>query len=256
MSFSAEWLALREPVDLAARDAGLLARATDCAGDGAIVLDLGSGTGSTARAFSADMCATWRWRFLDGDAGLLAKACTLHPNAESVVMNLRDLADLPLDGVRLVTASALLDLMPAAWMSALATRLKQANIPFYAALNYDGVMQWTPAMDSDAAITAAFNAHQQTDKGIGPAMGARSGQMSAKILADHGFDVALGQSPWRLGAAQAAMQAELIAGIANAAAEMGNTDATAWAQSRSDAIATAASVIGHTDIFAVPQAGV
>jgi len=225
VSFSAEWLALREPVDLAARDAGLLARATDCAGDGALVLDLGSGTGSTARAFSADMCATWRWRFLDGDAGLLAKACTLHPNAESVVMNLRDLADLPLDGVRLVTASALLDLMPAAWMSALATR-------------------------------AAFNAHQQTDKGIGPAMGARSGQMSAKILADHGFDVALGQSPWRLGAAQAAMQAELIAGIANAAAEMGNTDATAWAQSRSDAIATAASVIGHTDIFAVPQAGV
>ena len=253
MSFSPDWLALREPADLAARDRDLLARAIAVAGEDAVVLDLGSGTGSTARAFQGGACSGWTWRFVDGDPDLLDIAHSRHPQSECVVMNLRDIDDLPLAGVSLVTASALLDLMPQTWMTHLAQRLGQAGIPFYAALNYDGVMQWSPAGAEDDAITASFNRHQQTDKGIGPAMGARSGALAQHILLQNGFDVTLSQSPWQLGADQAELHRQLIAGIGDAARETGNTDAAHWAQARIADVAHAKAMIGHTDLLAVPH---
>ncbi len=49
MSFTADWLALREPADQAARNHDLLMRAGRCVAAGKTVLDLGSGTGSTAQ---------------------------------------------------------------------------------------------------------------------------------------------------------------------------------------------------------------
>ncbi|MDX8349424.1 class I SAM-dependent methyltransferase [Cognatiyoonia sp. IB215446] len=250
MGFSADWLALREPVDLAARDDALLARAAAFAGQDAVVLDLGSGTGSTARAFG-DVRATWR--FVDGDAALLDIAHARHPASECVTMNLRDIDDLPLDEVSLVTASALLDLMPTEWMTRLAARLQEAMIPFYAALNYDGAMRWSPALDVDATITHAFNQHQQTDKGIGPAMGPQSGQLAAQILRAHGFDVTLADSPWQLGAAEADLHAQLIAGIAEAAQECGSHQAPDWVTKRRADLARSHAVIGHTDLLAIPQ---
>ncbi len=52
---------------------------------------------------------------------------------------------LPLDGARLVTASALCDLVSRDWLEALADRLAARGPAFYAALSYDGAMAWTPA---------------------------------------------------------------------------------------------------------------
>lgn len=252
MGFSADWLALREPVDQVARDPSLLSRATECAGPDAIVLDLGSGTGSTARAFNGQS-ATWTWRFVDGDAALLDIAHDCHPRSECVTMNLREIDDLPLDGVSLVTASALLDLMPVDWMKQLSARLQDAAIPFYAALNYNGVMSWTPKIGSDDAITDAFNRHQQTDKGIGPAMGPQSGMTAAQILSDHGFDVTLAESPWTLGVAEADLQHELVAGIGQAAQEIGLSEASYWVSERHRCRAQSKAIIGHTDLLALPK---
>lgn len=253
MSFSPDWLALREPADLAARDPDLRTRAAAAAGEDAIVMDLGSGTGSTARAFVDPVCVNWRWRFVDGDPVLLKVAQDMHEGADCVVMNLRDIDDLPLQNVSLVTASALLDLMPETWMMALAARLKAAQVPFYAALNYDGVMYWSPQFDGDAVVTAAFNRHQETDKGIGAAMGPTSGQRAAQILEAAGFDVELRQSPWRINAPHDVLHQQLIAGIGDAAAEMGAPDAAQWAQDRIDALAQTVTTIGHTDLLARPR---
>ena len=61
------------------------------------------------------------------------------------------MAELPLDGVRLVTASALLDLASAAWVEALAERLAAAGVGLYAALSYDGRTEWEPPLAGDAA---------------------------------------------------------------------------------------------------------
>jgi hypothetical protein len=253
MSFSQDWLALREPADLAARDITLLSRVIAVAGENAVVLDLGSGTGSTARAFVDDACAAWTWRFIDGDAGLLDVAHTRHPRSECTVMNLRDIDDLPLDGVTLVTASALLDLMPHDWMCRLAARLSEAAIPFYAALNYDGVMQWSPTFEADEAITRSFNAHQQTDKGIGAAMGPLSGHLTSQILSENGFDVTLSDSPWQLGSEQADLHRQLIIGIGEAARQIDNPLAVDWAQKRSANVTHSKAIIGHTDLLAVPR---
>ncbi|MGB3408436.1 MAG: class I SAM-dependent methyltransferase, partial [Jannaschia sp.] len=222
-------------------------------GPGAVVVDLGSGTGSTARAATDAVCATWRWRFVDGDPALLDIAQARHPEAEKSVFDLRDIDRLPLEGVRLVTASALLDLMPLEWVTALARRLQAAELPFYGALNYNGRMHWSPPHDADADVTRAFNAHQRTDKGIGPALGPTSGEAAAQVFTEHGFDVSLGDSPWELGAAEARLHRELLAGIGDAAEMVGFAHARDWVADRQATVSQTAGYIGHTDILAVPQ---
>lgn len=253
VGFSADWLALREPADLAARDAGLLAKAAALVEKDGIVLDLGSGTGSTARAFHAGGFDRLRWRFFDNDPALLSIAAKQVAQAECQVGDLADVDALILDGVKLVTASALLDLMPRDWVAALGQRLRQEKIPFYAALSYDGEMHWTPALPEDGAVTAHFNLHQCTDKGIGMALGPDSGAQSAQVLRDLGFDVKLAGSPWTLGADQAALHAELLEGIGAAAAEVGLPEGTEWAQTRRAMVKTSQAVIGHTDLLALPS---
>lgn len=251
MGFSVDWLDLREPADHAARDRGLMAAAAACVGPGQVVLDLGSGTGSTARAFNGELKGA-RWRFLDADAALLSETVARHPGAERVEMDLRDIAALPLDGVGLVTASALLDLVSADWIAALAERLRDASVPLYAALNYDGQMAWTPEAPEDADVTAAFNAHQRGDKGFGPSEGPAAAQTAARVFRERGFDVKTAPSPWQIAGDQAPLHAMLLDGIAGAASEMGEANATAWLTARKATLATSAVTIGHTDLLALP----
>jgi len=253
MAFSQAWLALREPADHAARDSKLLANAVALAGSNAIIVDLGSGTGSTVRAFNTPVCETWAWRFIDSDTALLDIAQQLHPRSEQFVMNLQDIDKLPLQNVKLVTASALLDLMPAEWVSKLAAKLKAASVPFYAALNYNGHMHWIPANDSDDEIASAFNAHQLTDKGIGPALGPMSGAQSARIFSEQGFSVSLADSPWKIDPSQAGLHRELIKGIGVAANDVGIIGANNWVKARCASVAKTTGYIGHTDLLAVPS---
>lgn len=252
LDFAPDWLDLREPADHAARDATLLAQASGSMDPAAIILDLGSGTGSTARAFSR-LGPGPRWRFLDGDARLLGIATARHPTAEAVVADLRDPATLPLDGVGLVTASALLDLMPRDWIEALARRLSDVGKPFYAALNYNGEMTWTPDLPDDVSVVAAFNRHQRGDKGIGPATGPGSASAARAAFERHGYRVSTAQSPWHLAPDDAALHAELLKGIATAAGEAGQPGVEDWLSARSSALGHATARIGHTDILAVPQ---
>jgi SAM-dependent methyltransferase len=251
MGFSADWLALRDPADRAARDAVLARRAAAAAGPAPVIVDLGCGTGATWRVLSPLLPPGARWRFVDNDPALLKiAAAAAGGGAEAVEADLGDIAALPLEGATLVTASALLDLMPEAWIAGFAARL---GVPFYAALSYDGRMDWTPDDPRDAAVTAAFNRHQRTDKGIGPALGPDAGPLSAAILRDAGFDVLTADSPWVLGPDMAALQRELTDGIAAAAAEAGAPEAAAWGLDRRDAAARTTCRIGHVDILALPR---
>lgn len=252
MGFSPAWLDLREPADLRARDAGLCARAGAAAGLAPVVVDLGAGTGASLRALAPHLAAGARWRLVDADAGLLALAQRRHDAVTPFVMDLRDIAALPLEGAALVTASALLDLMPEDWVAALAAHLAARGLPFLAMLSYDGVMQWDPALPGDAAVTAAFNRHQTGDKGLGPALGPASGARTAAIFRAAGYGVAVADSPWRLGPDQAALQRDLVAGIAQAATETGLEGAAAWGAARAAMADRAACVIGHTDLLALP----
>lgn len=253
ISFAPDWLALREPADHAARDAGLLAQAAGCAGPAGQVLDLGSGAGSTVRAFQGAGFDDLTWRLFDNDPVLLAIARQRHPDVQTVVGDLGAVADVPLAGVNLVTASALLDLMSFEWVTALAKRLQAANLPFYGALNYDGVMKWAPTHERDDAVTHLFNQHQQRDKGVGAALGPMSGVQVARVFEDHGFDVTIAQSPWQIGPQEAELHHQLLNGIADAVAELDDPLARAWHRARSAEVAQLQGTIGHTDILAVPQ---
>ena len=252
MSFAQSWLELREPADAAARDPALLAAATAhlAAVPAPLALDLGCGTGATCRAFGARPPGL-RWRLVDSDAGLLAVAAAAC-GAEAVLMDLARVGRLPLDGVRLVTASALFDLASREWIEALAGRLAAAAVGVYAALSYDGRMDWHPPLPEDAEVSAAFNRHQRRDKGLGPALGPDAAAALCAALGRRGYAFRSAPSPWRLGPAQAALQAELIRGVAEAAAEAGCVAAAAWGQARRAASGAARCTVGHVDVLALP----
>lgn len=254
MGFDADWLDLRESADLRARDGLLLKQAVDAA-RGTAVLDLGCGTGSTARAFASVGVGTCDWRFLDNDPALLAHAGARHPQAVLLCGDLAEVDALPLEGVRMVTASALLDLVSEAWLAHLAERLAQHGTAFYAALSYDGVMRWQPEDERDAQIRARFDTHQRGDKGFGPALGPDAGPRAAEIFRAQGFDVRLAPSPWHLGPQEAALQAALLSGIAGAAQETGFAEAEGWRAARHGMIAQGQAEIGHLDLLALPGAG-
>lgn len=252
-AFAPDWLALREPADHAARDTALLSKAAGLVGPATTVLDLGSGTGSTLRAFERAGFNGLTWRLLDSDAALLSLAADQHPNAQTAVSDLSRVESIDLSNASLVTASALLDLMSHDWVSALADRLFSANLPFYVALSYDGEMSWTPEMVGDDAVCGHFNAHQQRDKGTGPALGPTAGPAAAQTFETLGFDVFVAQSPWSIGPDQPALHTQLLDGIADAVADFDATLARTWGDARKAAVGTSRATIGHLDLLAVPK---
>ncbi|KQT85145.1 class I SAM-dependent methyltransferase [Aurantimonas sp. Leaf443] len=254
--FSPGWLALREPADHAARDAGLLARAAGHLAQvpDPVTVDLGAGTGSTLRAF-ADIVPA-RWRLVDADPVLLEEARRRHPGAETVLADLAAVDGLPLDGARLVTASALFDLVSNAFAQALARRLAAERLPLYAALTIDDAIAFAWPHPLDAALLACVAAHRHRDKGLGPALGGGATAALSAALAGHGYAVETAASPWRLGPGSEALQVAYVEGLAEAARETGAIAADAiasWlAYRRAQAEAGASCTVGHLDLLAHP----
>jgi SAM-dependent methyltransferase len=255
MGFDAAWLDLRAPADDRARDPGLMARAVAHVGAGARLLDLGCGTGATARAFAAAGAIAPRWCLVDNDPALLALARERHPAAEIRCQDLRDIDALPLDGICMVTASALFDLVSGDWLERLVARLARGRVALHAALSYDGEMRWTPEDPDDAAVTERFNRHQRGDKGFGPALGPEAAVRLIALFEAHGYAVRSAPSPWRLGPRDAALHEALLAGIADAAQETGLRAAPDWAARRRAGIGAAQAEIGHVDVLALPGGG-
>ncbi|MEL7046389.1 MAG: class I SAM-dependent methyltransferase [Pseudomonadota bacterium] len=249
MGFSADWLARREPADREARDPGMALRACEAAGPDPVILDLGSGTGATWRALTPLLPGGTRWVFVDNDPALLADAAAAGDRAEVIEADIGDLRSLPLEHATLVTASALLDLVPHSWVEELARTLR---VPFYAALSYSGVMRWTPADPHDDTVTEFFNRHQRGDKGLGPALGPDAAKRAATVFEGAGFELYQADSPWQLSPAMAELQRELTHGIADAAAAAGATGASAWGERRHDLAGRSHCEIGHTDMLAIP----
>jgi hypothetical protein len=171
-SFSAEWLALREPFDIAARDDELancfLAQVAQRE-QGALmaqgaqvgpVVDLGAGTGSNIsrlRSLAAKLGHQLSWRHVDNDGYLLALARQRFSGDGAVTIAQLDIAlalDAALQGASAVTCAALLDLVSAAWINQLADRLASGRLPLLALLSYDGRMQWSLAAGDSAMLTA------------------------------------------------------------------------------------------------------
>ncbi|WP_108126307.1 SPW repeat domain-containing protein [Saccharospirillum mangrovi] len=261
--FSIDWLNLREAADRRARDKSLKDQAIQwlVAAENPVAVDLGAGTGSTLRALTSPEQQPLTWRLVDNDTTLLDEAQRRHGEThriESCKADLAVLTSLPLQGARLVTASALFDLVSENFLDSLATALQaqsQQPVGLYAALNYDGTTHWTPQHPLDDVVLTAFNQDQRTDKGFGPALGPDSAAVMERLFTQAGFRVYTASSPWVLDGADQAMVSELITGIAAAVAENPDIEASAledWVQFRQANAATGTCSVGHTDVLALP----
>lgn len=262
--FSIDWLDLREVADRRARDNTLRDQAIQWleADKNPVMVDLGAGTGSTLRALTAPNQQALTWRLVDNDTALLDEAQRRHGEThriEACIADLASLPTLPLAGARLVTASALFDLVSESFLDALATQLQAQNqrhpVGLYAALNYDGTTSWTPRHPLDDVVLAAFNLDQRTDKGFGLALGPDSAAVMQRRFTQAGFRVYSADSPWVLDGADQAMLAALITGIASAVAHHPNIEASAledWVQFRLANADSGTCIVGHSDVLALP----
>jgi hypothetical protein len=256
--FASEWLALREPADARARSGALL---PEIEADVIRILDLGAGTGSNLRYLAPRLSRAQHWTLVDDDASLLASVDVPQIVAPLEVERLkRDLAvelgSLPLAQIDLVTSSALFDLVSREWIARLAARCRDARVPAALfALNFDGVIAWTPEEPADPWIADLFREHMRGDKGFGPATGPGSVAALCEVFASAGYRIRTAQTPWRIGGEEQALQATLLEGYAEVAREMAPHRAgeiADWAARRRALIARGASrlVVGHQDVLA------
>lgn len=297
--FDADWLALRAAADRAARAprlealaaAWLRARRQRNPETPLRLVDLGSGSGANPRHLAARLPGPQQWTLIDHDAGLLQRArshCADLRDAEGAALRvdtrcldlgalgLPALVAFPPDtpapvshaGADLVCASALLDLMSAAWLARLTETCAQVGCALLITLSVDGSWRFLPrdpasaaADPDDAFVRDAFNAHQRRDKGLGAALGPAAAPVLAEQLAARGFQVETAASPWRLelaDPAQAALARALIDGWRDAATAQCPQAAAriaAWHARRSaqcDGRGRGQLEVGHVDLFARP----
>lgn len=276
--FSAKWLELREPVDHAARSQAVLQTLVRDMSqhhggqlNGLQVLDLGCGSGSNLRALAPHLGDDQHWVLVDYDDALLAAARealqtwahgVLQDGTDGIVLSHSGLtisvrfwrADLSTDlpallgqPTDLVTASALFDLVSAAWVDRFVAQLAA---PLYAVLSFDGQMLWWPEHPSDELVTTAFSRHQQQDKGFGNALGPHSGHYLAEALDAQGFQVVTDKSPWHIETLPSAFHDMLIEGIATAAGDMQAASPEALAHWLETRRVAQRCIIGHDDLYA------
>lgn len=288
-TFSADWLSLRESVDHRSRNSLLQEKVIDYlhqiadAKDRVIqIVDLGSGTGSNLRALAPLIHRNQQWMLIDYDPLLLnsariklcawadntisdvkkndsdeftqVKPITLIKNQYQITVHFfqNDLAkNLPAALSRpadLITAAAFFDLVAFDWLDQFCKLLQS---PLYTVLTYNGEEKWFPVDPRDTEILKAFHSHQARDKGFGPAAGSQALSLLRQLLAQRGFQIQTGASPWMLGPDDSLLIAGLARGTAKAAAEtklVTHETSEQWGKFRSQSHQCE---IGHDDLFAV-----
>ena len=256
------WLTLREPVDHSARSEAVLSAVAHyfLEENYLQITDIGTGTGSTVRALRPFLSHNISWHLIDNDSLLLEHAQKAL-GEQNVQLSNADLST-SLDAIfaapaSLVTTSAFLDLVSEAWMQNFAAKLAQHKIPFYAALTYNGISECLPHHDLDEVVLDAFNTHQKTDKGFGPAMGPDAADISIRILKEHGFEIIEDRSDWIAGPNHPQFQQILLEGWHQAACEIKpdlKSDFDQWLEFRIEKIKNNENhvTVGHVDFIAIP----
>ncbi|HEV8078161.1 MAG TPA: glycosyltransferase, partial [Marinobacter sp.] len=212
--FSAGWLSLRQPADYKARSQHLDAMLGDWlqrhSGDhigqqAPTLVDLGTGLGSNAGYLAKVLDHPQKWLLIDQDTTLLAAATArLEPlglNIETRALQLLPptfAGLLPAD-TRLVTASALIDLVSAQWLQAMVKEVANRRAALLIVLSYAGRFELSPRHPDDDVLRVLVNQHQHGDKGLGAALGPSATAALTDALQNCGYDVHIAASDWQLG---------------------------------------------------------
>lgn len=263
-AFSADWLALREPYDAAARSPALTARLAAWLADRQAphIVDLGAGTGANRRFLGPHLGAEARWTLIERDRALVAagRALGIDGSAYRECDLARDLPLLAGLGADLLAASALLDLVSEPWLGELVRLAALRPAALHLVLSYDGRIEWDPLESEDTNVTALVNAHQRTDKGFGPALGPQAVLALRRALADAPGELVIEPADWRLGPEDRAMQHVLLDGwltVARSIAPDHAADLDDWAARRRQWLKAGRSrlTVGHLDALFLPLAG-
>jgi hypothetical protein len=260
--FSAEWLALREPYDHRARSKVVLDAVLAALDPTSVrIVDIACGTGSTFRALSPRLMSRQNWRLVDSDLSLLARTPLSSPPRIIITTIPTDLnrdlegaLDGPLD---LVTMSALLDLVSEQWLTRFTIEAAARRLPVYAALSYDGRIEFAPLDVADQIVVGAVNHHQRRNKGFGPALGPAAAQAALERFRRVGYSITHGASDWTFGPDDREIQLATLSGWALAARETSElpvSDVVEWLERRRALVTAQRSSIrvGHLDLFARP----
>lgn len=250
--FSADWLALREPADAAARSTELAGALRTRLRGTPVIRDLGAGTGAMGRWLAPQLPHPAHWILHDRDPTLLAHAAV--PQAAVVETRLGGLPTSPtagaLAGTSLVTASALLDLLRGTEVRTLATACGAAGCAVLLTLSVTGSVRFTPADPFDDVLAAAFNQHQREHTGLGP----EAVTVATAAFTDTGYRVWRAASPWSLGTDQSRLAHEWLRGWVDAAVAQHpplREQASAYLHRR--LVEPFHVTIGHEDLLAVPE---
>ncbi len=263
--FAPEWLALREGADHRAINHAVRRDVLKFLGDrqAVRVADLGCGTGSNFRSLAPEIPTEQSWLLVDHDAQLLQLAAAMTadvaaPRSVDVRLHEADLSGGDIAAIAaeadLITAAALFDLISPAVIKTMVGHIADAGCAFYTVLTYDGIASWLPEDSVNRVMREAFNQHQRSDKGFGPAAGPDATNVLAEAFAERGYHVVRGRSPWVLDSGLETLRHEADRGWATAVVETGaitRDAADAWLAVR-EADASARTIVGHEDLFALP----
>lgn len=263
----ADWLALREPADGAARSSELVEvlRSSLPWRGRKVVHDLGCGTGSMARWLAGQLPGAQHWVMYDRDVTLLSLAAAHPPGPASDAAPVtsetrsRDITRLDeIAGADLITASALLDMLTAEEVHRLVATCVGARCPVLITLSVVGRVDLTPADPFDQRVVEAFNAHQRRLSGARRLLGPDAVPVAMESFSKQGLDVQIRDSPWQLGPERAALAREWFVGWLDAACEQQpwlGREARRYAQRRlaETAAGELLVTVHHADLLAQPR---
>jgi hypothetical protein len=280
--FSADWLSLRQPADYKARSQNLNAMLRDWlqqqSGDHIrpqppTLVDLGTGLGSNAGYLAKVLDNPQKWLLIDQDTGLLAAAATrLEPLGLSVETRALQLLPHTFAGLfpadtRLVTASALIDLVSGQWLQALVKEVADKRAALLVVLSYAGRFELNPQHPDDDLLRVLVNQHQHGDKGLGAALGPSATAALTAELQSCGYEVHIGASDWQLGMGEgegevevkehAELARQLMHGWVNAAIQQDSNQHVrlrVWLDARERQLAAGELriTVCHEDLLALP----
>jgi len=252
----------------------MLADALASSGSGPVsVVDVGAGTGANQTWLApalreAGFAGPQDWHLLDHDADLLqvaSRSTEELPGVHSTRHTARvaDVAGLlpRLRRPRVITCSALLDLLTAAEVDHLVGATLESGQAALWALSVTGTVAPTPRHPGDHLVSELFNADQQRtlddDRAL---LGPTAWSHAADRLRAGGWEVHTVSTPWQLGPADAALLRRWVDERADAAAGASDqadvrSRVRSWAAARrshlDDGVLSVR--VGHTDLLALPD---